>query len=147
MNTNAFHKKTVADNSGSDSFDPALREQIETSLNGAYRFNADAAKLGVIWVWLVKTPAIGSGVAALGSMLIGFYLLVTSSNVQLFKTHETRPSFLIDIRSDEWILYIGAAIGLGMLCAFFSYMTSAMKRSHHTAMRMAKEYNATSETN
>ena len=140
MNTNAFHKKTVADNSGSDSFDPALREQIETSLDGAYRFNADTAKFGVIWVWLVKTPAVITAVMAVLSAVAGVMLLITGGDIQLFEKSSGSGRFIFNLYDHQTLLFFGGALGLSVVSAFFWYMTKAMSVWHETALRMAAKY-------
>ena len=75
MTTDADLIKALQAQAEKGGIDPALKEQIELSLDGAYRFNAETAKFGIVWVWLVRLPMIGCAIGAVVSVIVGLLLL------------------------------------------------------------------------
>lgn len=136
MTTDADLIKALQAQAEKGGIDPALKEQIELSLDGAYRFNAETAKFGSVWVWLVRLPMIGCAIAGVVSMVIGILLLFTGQDIS-FGTKELDP-----IAHYDWPLWLGAALPFGVGFAFFGYMTKAMTISKETSLKMADAYNA-----
>lgn len=93
--------------------------EIEQTLEGVYAWNAETAKYGIIWVWLIQAIRwaflIATGVAAIG----GFYIAVAFG----FET--------------PWFLWIASAVPLSIGFAFLSLISSAVRKSHQTSMRLA----------
>ncbi|MEM1037777.1 MAG: hypothetical protein AAGA72_03185 [Pseudomonadota bacterium] len=136
MTTDADLIKSLQAQAKEGGIDPALKEQIELSLDGAYRFNAETAKFGIAWVWLVRLPMIGCAIAAVLSVIVGLLLLITGQDIS-FGTRELGPFAHYD-----WPLWLGAALPFGVGFAFFGYMTKAMRISNETSLKMADAYNA-----
>lgn len=102
--------------------DPVLKRQLETELHAGYAFNAKHAKKFRPFVWVPALLTISSGLAAIGAVIGGIYILaVVGSNT-------------------PWFLWIGAALPLGLLAAFFRLMWQGMSKAQTTAEAMADQY-------
>ena len=123
-------------------FDPVLQDQVETSLHGVYRFNAATAKYTVVWIWLMRVLAIGTGVAALVSLLGGVLLVITQTNIYLVPLDGHGSRHLVNMFAGDWMLYFGAAAALAIGHFFFSLMTRSMKLVHQVSMENAAQFNA-----
>ena len=111
-----------------------VKDQLIASADGAYAFNAEMAKFDVIWVWIVKLPAIGTSLAAVFSLLMGIVLVLNGDDVE-FGTREIDP-----IPYTAWPLWFGAAFGFAVLAVFFWFMTKAMEHRHKIMLEMARQY-------
>lgn len=120
--------------------DPVLQEQLETSLHGTYAFNAEMAKFGIIWVWIVKLPAIGTSLAAVFSLVIVALLLITGEDIDLGSRANSALPY------DTWPLWLLAVGGFSILALFFCLMTKAMEASHRLSLDMARRYSGFGES-
>lgn len=104
------------------SFDPVLREQIETSLHAGYAWNAKYAKYGVIWVWVFWVLKWGFAAAAVGAVLGG---LAMAMGLGL---------------DSPWFLWVAAAFPLTIGHLFFGLMRNGMDASHRLELDLAERY-------
>ena len=120
--------------------DPALKEQIELSLDGAYRFNAETAKFGIVWVWLVRLPMIGCAIGSLYAFIMTLALGLGRQEIYLFDIGARRPNYLVSAFPDQWSIYLGVSLAFVIGFFFFAYMTKSIRISHETSLKMADAY-------
>ncbi|MEM7679139.1 MAG: hypothetical protein AAF449_24435, partial [Myxococcota bacterium] len=77
--------------------DPRLNDQIETSLDGVYRFNAATARYSVVWIWLLRLQWIGASVGAVLSLLGGLALIVAQSDIRAVPLDSTGRHHLLNL--------------------------------------------------
>ncbi|MEL7042510.1 MAG: hypothetical protein AAGL90_13375 [Pseudomonadota bacterium] len=102
--------------------DPVLKQQLETELHAGYAFNAKHAKKFRPFVWVPALLTIGSGLAAIGAVIGGIYILAAIGS------------------NTPWFLWIGAAVPFGLLAAFFRLMWQGVSKAQTTAEAMADQY-------
>lgn len=104
--------------------DPVLKGQLETELHAGYAFNAQHAKKFRPFVWVPALLTIGCGLAAIGAIVGGVYILMDEGP------------------NTDWFLWIGAAVPFGLLTAFFRLIWNGMAKAQTTAEAMADQYNS-----
>jgi hypothetical protein len=118
------------DNQTSPVFQAANQTEVEHTLDGAYRWNAQTAKYGVVWVWLTGLVASWFAASSTIAIGVGICLLVKGKDVQILN--------LDPFAYDTWILWLGAGIALLVATAFFALIYSAVLKSHQTSIKLAK---------
>jgi len=124
-------EKPKTDDHNSQALEPRLKEQIETSLYGVYRFNAATAKYGIVWVGLLKLLELGSAGFAILSLALGLILL-TGTDIRLgtelvFFDYQWLNAFLA-----------GAAGGAGWW--FFHSVGTGIQTAYAASKKMADQY-------
>jgi hypothetical protein len=105
-----------------DGFDPALRDQIETSLHAGYAWNAKYAKYGVIWVWFFWVLKWGAIAAAFSAFI------VTLLGSVIVEGHF------------PWIQWAMAVPAIGAFAVFFAIMHNGMAASQRLSEQLAAQY-------
>lgn len=140
MTTDADLIKALQAQAEKGGIDPALKEQIELSLDGAYRFNAETAKFDIVWVWLVRLPMIGCAIGALYAFMMTLALGLGQQEIHLFDIGARRSNHLVSAFPDQWSIYLGVSLACLIGFIFFAYMTKAMRISHETSIKMANAH-------
>lgn len=120
--------------------DPQLKDQIETSLDGVYRFNAATAKYSVVWVWLLRLLWIGASVGAVVSLLGGLALVIAQSDIRAVPLDGTGRHHLLNLHLHQWMLFFGACGAFVIAALFFAALTKGIKHAYQTSMEMARKH-------
>jgi len=128
------HQEHETGDRSSQAFNSRLKEQIESSLDDVYRFNAATAKYGIVWVWLLRLLTFGTAAGMVFSTIIGTVLLATQTDID-FETREIDP-----IEQHTWFLWIGAALALTVGFWFFRSILRGVGIAQQTSEKLASEY-------